>query len=267
MAWAVRRGDQRGGALDLVITNVIVIDPVLGIVKADIGIKDGRIVGIGKAGNPSTMDGVHPRLVVGAGTEIIAGEHLIATPGGIDTHIHMISPQQVYDALSNGITTHARRRHRPGRRHERHDLHAGPVEHRAHAGAAESLPVNWGSGQRQRLGRRAAGRADRGRGLRAQGPRGLGHHARGDRRLPARRRRVRRADRHPHRHAERGRLRRRHHHARSTGARSTPITPRARAAATRRTSSRSPASRTSCLPRPTRRGPTPSTRSPSTWTC
>jgi urease subunit alpha len=93
------------GALDLVITNVVVIDPVLGVVKGDLGIKEGRIVGLGKAGNPDTQDGVDPLLAIGPGTEVIAGEHLIATPGGIDSHIHMICPQQVYEALSNGITT------------------------------------------------------------------------------------------------------------------------------------------------------------------
>ncbi|MFN8524338.1 MAG: urease subunit alpha [Chloroflexota bacterium] len=93
------------GTPDLVITNVVVMDPVLGIVKGDLGVKDGRIVAIGKAGNPDVQDGVHPSLVIGPGTEVIAGEHLIATPGGIDSHIHMICPQQVYEALSNGITT------------------------------------------------------------------------------------------------------------------------------------------------------------------
>ncbi|MGE3271006.1 MAG: urease subunit alpha [Chloroflexota bacterium] len=93
------------GALDLVITNVVVMDPVLGIVKGDLGIKNGRIVGLGKAGNPDTQDGVSAELAIGPGTEVIAGEHLIATPGGIDSHIHMICPQQVYEALSNGITT------------------------------------------------------------------------------------------------------------------------------------------------------------------
>ncbi|MCC7367053.1 MAG: urease subunit alpha [Chloroflexi bacterium] len=93
------------GALDLVITNVVVMDPVLGIVKGDLGVKNGRIVGVGKAGNPDTQDGVTPTMAIGPGTEVIAGEHLIATPGGIDSHIHMICPQQVYEALSNGITT------------------------------------------------------------------------------------------------------------------------------------------------------------------
>jgi urease subunit alpha len=99
---ALREGER--GALDLVITNPVILDH-WGIVKADIGIKNGRIVKIGKAGNPDTMDGVDPELVVGAGTEVIAGENLIVTAGGVDSHIHFISPQQVYEALSSGITT------------------------------------------------------------------------------------------------------------------------------------------------------------------
>ena len=92
------------GALDLVITNALVIDH-WGIVKGDIGIRDGRIVKVGKAGNPDTMAGVDPELVVGAATEVIAGENLMVTAGAIDSHIHFISPQQVYEALSGGITT------------------------------------------------------------------------------------------------------------------------------------------------------------------
>lgn len=90
-------------ALDLVITNAIVIDPVLGIIKADIGIKNGRIAGVGKAGNPNVMDGVD--MVVGSSTEVIAGEHTICTPGAIDTHIHFISPQQAIEAICAGTTT------------------------------------------------------------------------------------------------------------------------------------------------------------------
>jgi urease subunit alpha len=93
------------GALDLVITAVIVMDPVLGIVKADIGIKEGRIVGIGQAGNPSVQDGVDPLLTVGAGTEVISGEGLVATPGAIDTHVHFLTPDQIPHALANGVTT------------------------------------------------------------------------------------------------------------------------------------------------------------------
>jgi urease subunit alpha len=92
------------GALDLVITNALVVDH-WGIVKGDIGIRDGRIVKVGKAGNPDIMDGVDPQLVVGASTEVIAGENLIVTAGGIDSHIHFIAPQQVIEALSNGVTT------------------------------------------------------------------------------------------------------------------------------------------------------------------
>jgi urease subunit alpha len=92
------------GTLDLVITNALIIDH-WGIVKADIGVRDGRIVKVGKAGNPDTMDGVDPALIVGAGTEVIAGENMLVTAGGIDSHIHFISPQQVYEALSNGVTT------------------------------------------------------------------------------------------------------------------------------------------------------------------
>lgn len=96
--------EETNGALDLVITNALILDH-WGIVKGDIGIKDGRIVKVGKAGNPDTMAGVDPALVVGASTEVIAGENLIVTAGGIDSHIHFIAPQQIYEALSNGITT------------------------------------------------------------------------------------------------------------------------------------------------------------------
>ncbi len=92
------------GALDLVITNALIIDH-WGIVKGDIGIRDGRIVKVGKAGNPDTMAGVDPDLVIGSATEVIAGENLIVTAGALDTHIHFISPQQIFEAISNGITT------------------------------------------------------------------------------------------------------------------------------------------------------------------
>jgi len=91
-------------APDVLITNALIVDH-WGIVKADIGLKDGIIVAIGKAGNPALMAGVHPQLIVGASTEVIAGEGLIVTPGGIDTHIHFICPQQIPEALSAGITT------------------------------------------------------------------------------------------------------------------------------------------------------------------
>ena len=92
------------GDLDLVITNALVVD-YTGIFKADIGIKNGKIAGIGKAGNPGVMDGVTPGMTVGASTEALAGEGLIVTAGGLDTHIHFISPQQVNCALYSGVTT------------------------------------------------------------------------------------------------------------------------------------------------------------------
>lgn len=92
------------GDLDLVITNCLVLD-YTGIYKADIGIKDGKIAGIGKAGNPDIMDSVTPGMTVGASTEALAGEGLILTAGGIDTHIHYISPQQIDTALYSGVTT------------------------------------------------------------------------------------------------------------------------------------------------------------------
>ena len=98
------RATRAKGALDLVITNALIVD-ARGIVKADIGIRDGVIVGIGKAGNPDIMKGVDPRLVVGASTEVIAGEGCLVTAGAIDTHVHFICPQLVHEAISAGITT------------------------------------------------------------------------------------------------------------------------------------------------------------------
>jgi urease subunit alpha len=103
-------------SLDLVITNALILDPILGIIKADIGIKHGRIVGIGHAGNPGIQSGlgsIYPDpetkkknpMIVGACTEAIAGEGCIVTAGGIDTHIHFICPQQIDEAISSGITT------------------------------------------------------------------------------------------------------------------------------------------------------------------
>jgi len=97
-------GISQAEALDLVITNALVLD-YSGIYKADIGIKDSRIVGIGKAGNPHIMPGVDSKMVIGVTTEVIAGEKLILTAGGIDSHIHFICPQQINEALASGITT------------------------------------------------------------------------------------------------------------------------------------------------------------------
>ena len=92
------------GVLDLVITNALILDH-WGIVKADIGVRGGRIVGVGKAGNPDIMAGVTPGMIIGASTEVIAGEGRIITAGGIDSHIHFICPQLVDEALAAGLTT------------------------------------------------------------------------------------------------------------------------------------------------------------------
>ncbi|NOJ92229.1 urease subunit alpha [Corallococcus coralloides] len=99
-----RAGTGDADALDCVITNALVVDWT-GIFKADVGIKAGRIFAIGKAGNPDVMAGVTPGMVVGVTTEVIAGEGLILTAGGLDTHIHFISPQQADEAIASGITT------------------------------------------------------------------------------------------------------------------------------------------------------------------
>ena len=103
-------------SLDLVVTNALILDPVLGVIKADIGVKGGRIVGIGHAGNPGIQSGLgsaYPDpatgkpnpMIIGACTEVLAAEGCIVTAGGIDTHIHFICPQQVDEAISSGVTT------------------------------------------------------------------------------------------------------------------------------------------------------------------
>ena len=92
------------GAPDLVITGAVILDH-WGIVKADIGVRDGRIVGVGRAGNPDTMDGIHPALEIGPSTEILAGNGKIVTAGAIDCHVHLICPQLFDEALGSGITT------------------------------------------------------------------------------------------------------------------------------------------------------------------
>ncbi|KAH8099988.1 hypothetical protein BXZ70DRAFT_894086 [Cristinia sonorae] len=97
-------GRSSADTLDLVITNALIID-WSGIYKADIGVKHGKIFAIGKAGNPDVMEGVHPGLVIGSSTEVIAGENLIVTAGGVDAHVHYICPQQVTESLASGVTT------------------------------------------------------------------------------------------------------------------------------------------------------------------
>ena len=182
------RATRAEGAPDTVITGVVIID-YWGIIKADIGIRDGRIVAIGKAGNPDIMSGVHPDLVVGPSTEIIAGNGRIVTAGAIDCHVHLICPQIMEEALGGGITTiiaggtgpaegSKATTVTPGRLAPGPDARgAGPLadEHRAaRQGQHRQRRSDVGAIARRRIGIQAA--------------RGLGHHAGGDRRLPDRRR-------------------------------------------------------------------------------
>jgi urease len=97
-------GFKNDEALDLVITNALIIDAIAGIIKADIGIKDSMIVAIGKAGNPDTMD-ITPGMIIGVTTEVLSAEGKIVTAGAVDSHIHFICPQICEEALSSGITT------------------------------------------------------------------------------------------------------------------------------------------------------------------
>ena len=135
---------RAGGAPDLVITNVTIIDAVLGVVKADVGIKDGRICAIGKAGNPQTMNGITKGLECGLATDAISGSHLILTAAGIDTHIHFISPQQAYAALSNGTTTLIGGGTGPSDGSNATTVTPGPGNIRTMLRAFETWPVNVG---------------------------------------------------------------------------------------------------------------------------
>lgn len=132
------------GVVDLVITNVTVLDPLLGVVKADVGIKNGRIAGVGKAGNPDVMAGVAPELVTGPATDAISGEHLILTAGGIDTHVHLVAPQQAYAALSNGITTIWAGGTGPSDASNAVNSTPGPWNLHAMMRAFEGIPINVG---------------------------------------------------------------------------------------------------------------------------
>ncbi len=131
------------GALDLVVTNAVILDHG-GIVKADIGICGGRIVAIGKAGNPDVMAGVTPGMVIGAGTEVIAGEGCIVTAGGIDSHVHFICPQLVETALSAGLTTLIGGGTGPATGTNATTCTPGPWNIHRMIQSAEGLPVNLG---------------------------------------------------------------------------------------------------------------------------
>ena len=134
---------RAAGSPDLVITNAIVIDH-WGIVKADVGVRDGRISAIGKAGNPDVQDGVTPGLEIGPSTEIIAGEHRILTAGGIDSHIHFISPQQAWEALYSGVTTMIGGGTGPAEGTRATTCSPGEWNIHRMLEAAEGLPLNFG---------------------------------------------------------------------------------------------------------------------------
>ena len=132
---------RANGAVDTVITNALIVDH-WGVIKADVGIRDGRICAIGKAGNPDVQPGVD--IIVGPGTEAIAGEGRILTPGGIDAHIHWICPQQVYDALYSGVTTMMGGGTGPAEGTNATTCTPGPWHMARALQAAEGLPMNLG---------------------------------------------------------------------------------------------------------------------------
>ncbi len=176
------------GAVDTVITNALIVDH-WGIVKADIGLKDGLIVAIGKAGNPDTQPNVD--IIVGPRTEAIAGEGKILTAGGMDSHIHFICPQQIEEALMSGLTTMLGGGTGPRARHARHHLHPRPWHIARMIEASDAFPMNLafaGKGNASLPGaliEMVLG----GRHL-AEVARGLGHDAGRHRLLPVGRRRV-----------------------------------------------------------------------------
>ncbi len=197
------------GAVDTVITNALIVDH-WGIVKADVGLKDGRIFAIGKAGNPDIQPGV---------TIIVGPRHRGDRGRRQNPHRRRLRHPHSFHLSATGrrsadVGRHldARRRHRPGARHFRHHLHAGAVAHRAHDPGRRRLSRQSRlRRQGQRVAAGGAGRDDQGRRLCTQAARGLGHDAGGDRLLPLRRRRLRHSGDDPHRHAQRIRLRRGHH--------------------------------------------------------
>ncbi|QRV90409.1 amidohydrolase family protein [Ceratobasidium sp. AG-Ba] len=140
MGQATNRSHEQ--ALDLLITNALVID-WSGIYKADIGVRGGKIVGIGKAGNPDVMEGVHPDLVVGASTEVIAGEKLIVTAGAVDAHVHYICPQQWQEAMASGTTTMIGGGTGPSAGTNATTCTPSPFYMRHMLAATDSIPINF----------------------------------------------------------------------------------------------------------------------------
>ena len=130
-----------GGAPDTVITNAVVLDH-WGIVRADVGIRGGRIVALGRAGNPDIADGVHPELVIGPGTDVISGERKILTAGGIDTHVHFLSRSQLVEALSTGLTTVGGGGTGPSEGTKATTVTPGPWHLHAIHRALDSVPLN-----------------------------------------------------------------------------------------------------------------------------
>ena len=130
-------------SLDTLISNALIVD-WSGVFKADIGIKNGIIVGIGKAGNPDVMDGVDPAMVVGSCTDVVAGEGKIVTAGGLDTHIHFVCPQQAYEAVTSGITTMLGGGTGPSTATNATTCTPGKTHLRQMLQACDELPVNFG---------------------------------------------------------------------------------------------------------------------------
>ena len=130
------------GAMDTVITNAVIMDAALGIIKADLGIRDGRIAAIGKAGNPDVQPDVD--VIIGPGTEIIAGEGCLLTAGGMDSHIHFICPQQVEEALASGITTMLGGGTGPATGTNATTCTPGPWHLERMLAATDALPMNFG---------------------------------------------------------------------------------------------------------------------------
>lgn len=141
MGQASNRPDAE--VLDTVITNALIVD-WSGIYKADIGIKNGVIAAIGKAGNPDVMEGVTDGMIVGSNTDVIAGEHHIITAGGFDSHIHFICPQQAYDAIASGITTHLGGGTGPSTATNATTCTPGKTHIRQMLQAIDHLPINYG---------------------------------------------------------------------------------------------------------------------------
>ncbi|KAK7312000.1 hypothetical protein RJT34_10526 [Clitoria ternatea] len=136
-------GHPPEGSLDTVITNAVIID-YTGIIKADIGIKDGLIISIGKAGNPDIMNGVFHNMIIGANTEVVAGEGLIVTAGAIDCHVHFICPQLVYEAVTSGITTLVGGGTGPAEGTRATTCTPAPVQMKLMLQSTDDMPLNFG---------------------------------------------------------------------------------------------------------------------------